>query len=128
VAPPNRGGAFLTQFFVVKDSYVVLVLICDATFVIFFCVLQCTNTPVLTFFVLATSRSVPPNASKRFEALAASLHPQDANKCADFLRHKRYLFSPSVLKDAGIETDTVRKKKNGRLNSLPTRICEKGSI
>jgi len=38
VAPPNRGGAFLTQFFVVKDSYVVLVLICDATFVIFFCV------------------------------------------------------------------------------------------
>jgi len=59
------------------------------------------------FFLPTTCRSVPPNASKRFEALAASLYPQDANECSEFLRHKRYLFSPGVLKDAGIETDTV---------------------
>ena len=46
--------------------------------------------------------SVPPAAAARFEAMAAGLNREDANECPEFLRHKRYLFSPSVLKDHGI--------------------------
>ena len=45
--------------------------------------------------------------AKRFEAMAASFHPEDARECPEFLRHKRYLFSPGVLRDHGIEADTV---------------------
>jgi hypothetical protein len=67
---------------------------------------------------------VPPAAAKRFEALAAALHPQDANDCAEFLRHKRYLFSPSVLREAGIETDTVRgrNKREREKSDGPTAL------
>jgi len=51
--------------------------------------------------------SVPPSFARRFEAMAASQYPEDHAECTEFLRHKRYLFSPGVLEKGGISYDTV---------------------
>jgi hypothetical protein len=39
--------------------------------------------------------------------MAASQYPEDSAECCEFLRHKRYLFSPGVLEKGGISYDTV---------------------
>ncbi len=51
--------------------------------------------------------SVKPQHAQRFENMAQALQPEDAGFCPEFLRHKRFLFSPAVLKEHGIGYDTV---------------------
>jgi jumonji domain-containing protein 2 len=50
--------------------------------------------------------AVNPEDSKRFENLATSHFPGQASECSEFLRHKRCLLSPSILKKAGIRFTT----------------------
>jgi len=44
--------------------------------------------------------------SKRFESLAASHFSGPASECREFLRHKRCLLSPAILRKAGIKFTT----------------------
>ena len=48
-----------------------------------------------------------PADAKRFEVMAQCLLPEEAAQCPEFLRHKQSIFSPSKLKDANIQFDTV---------------------
>ena len=50
--------------------------------------------------------AVNPEDSKRFENLARSHFPGQAAECSEFLRHKRCLLSPAILKKAGIRFTT----------------------
>jgi jumonji domain-containing protein 2 len=50
--------------------------------------------------------AVNPEDSKRFENLARSHFPGQASECSEFLRHKRCLLSPAILKKAGIRFTT----------------------
>jgi len=50
--------------------------------------------------------SISPEDSKRFESLASSHFAAVSKSCPEFLRHKRNLLSPSVLKKAGIKYKT----------------------
>jgi len=50
--------------------------------------------------------SISPEDSKRFECLASSHFAAVSKTCPEFLRHKRNLLSPSVLKKAGIKYKT----------------------
>ena len=51
--------------------------------------------------------SIWPQYAQRFENMAEAMQPEDARFCSEFLRHKRFLFSPAVLKEHGIDYDTV---------------------
>jgi jumonji domain-containing protein 2 len=46
--------------------------------------------------------AVPPAAAGQFEALAARLFPDEHAKCAQFLRHKTFMFAPEVLAQHGV--------------------------
>ena len=47
---------------------------------------------------------IPPGQErKRFEQLARSIFPHDADKCKAFLRHKEFLVSPKTLRSHGIK-------------------------
>ena len=50
--------------------------------------------------------AIAPEDSKRFETLARSHFPGQANECNEFMRHKRCLLSPAILKKAGIKFTT----------------------
>ena len=51
--------------------------------------------------------SIPPKYKVRFESAAQSYFPQEYRQCRQFLRHKLYIFSPTKLKELGIEYNTI---------------------
>eukprot|EP00957_Ditylum_brightwellii_P092753 7062388-Ditylum_brightwellii.AAC.1 len=51
--------------------------------------------------------SICPEDSQRFESYATSRFGTAASECPEFLRHKRYLISPALLKKAGIRYKTL---------------------
>ena len=50
---------------------------------------------------------VPPAYAKRVRALVAAIFPEQAQSCADFLRHKTTLLAPSIFKAANIPIHEV---------------------
>ena len=63
--------------------------------------------------------AIDPKASKRFESLATSLFPAAARDCADFLRHKRYLISPTILHKHGIGYTTQVQRPGDAIITFP---------
>lgn len=51
--------------------------------------------------------SIAPANRQRFEALSESQNAADKRVCGEYLRHKTKLFSPTLMKDCGLEFDTV---------------------
>lgn len=51
--------------------------------------------------------SIPLAYKQRFESIAESYFTQEFRQCSQFLRHKTKMFSPSKLKQSGIECVTV---------------------
>ena len=63
--------------------------------------------------------SIAPKDSRRFESLAASYFPSSSRSCADFLRHKKYLLSPDVLRKAGIAYTTCVQRPGDAVVTFP---------
>ena len=63
--------------------------------------------------------AIDPKDSKRFESLATSLFPAAARDCPEFLRHKRYLISPSILSKAGISYTTQVQRAGDAIITFP---------
>ena len=63
--------------------------------------------------------AIDPKDSKRFESLATSLFPSAARDCPEFLRHKRYLISPSILSKAGISYTTQVQRAGDAIITFP---------
>ncbi|GMI00657.1 hypothetical protein TrLO_g8491 [Triparma laevis f. longispina] len=63
--------------------------------------------------------SISAKDSSRYEALAASYFPEEANECPDFLRHKKYLLSPSILKNAGISVTRTIQRAGDAIITMP---------
>jgi jumonji domain-containing protein 2 len=57
--------------------------------------------------------------SKRFESLARSHFPGQASECHEFLRHKRCLLSPAILKKAGIKFTTCVQRPGDAIITFP---------
>lgn len=55
----------------------------------------------------------------RFESLAAHHFADAASECAEFLRHKRYLISPAILKKAGIKYKTQVQRPGDAIITFP---------
>ena len=51
--------------------------------------------------------------------MAASYWPEEAQKCQDFLRHKKYLLSPTILKSAGIKVTTTIQRPGDAIITYP---------
>ena len=56
----------------------------------------------------------------RFEAFASSYFPQESVSCSEFLRHKKYLLSPTVLKKAGIDVKTTIQRAGDAIITWPS--------
>jgi len=63
--------------------------------------------------------AVNPEDSKRFENLARSHFPGQASECQEFLRHKRCLLSPAILKKAGIRFTTCVQRPGDAIITFP---------
>uniref|UniRef100_A0A7S2N1K5 JmjC domain-containing protein n=1 Tax=Helicotheca tamesis TaxID=374047 RepID=A0A7S2N1K5_9STRA len=63
--------------------------------------------------------SIDPEDSQRFESLAASHFGSAASACPEFLRHKRYLVSPTLLKKAGIQFRTLIQRAGDVVITFP---------
>ena len=63
--------------------------------------------------------AIDPRDSARFESLATSLFPATARDCAEFLRHKRCLISPSILNKAGITYSTQVQRAGDAIITFP---------
>lgn len=63
--------------------------------------------------------SIAPEDTYRFESLAASHFGGAASNCPDFLRHKRYLLSPAILKKAGIKFTTQIQRPGDVMITMP---------
>jgi jumonji domain-containing protein 2 len=50
--------------------------------------------------------AIAPEDAKRFESFAESHFSLARKECKEFLRHKRYMVSPAILKKAGIPYTT----------------------
>ena len=57
--------------------------------------------------------------SERFESLMASMFPRQNSLCGEFLRHKRSLLSPKLLKDAGIPYTTQVQRAGDIMITFP---------
>lgn len=57
--------------------------------------------------------------SKRFESLARSHFAGPASECQEFLRHKRCLLSPAILKKAGIKFTTCIQRPGDAVITFP---------
>ncbi len=57
--------------------------------------------------------------SARFESLLQSYFPSDAAKCQDFMRHKRFVVSPAILKKAGISYTTAVQRPGDAMITFP---------
>jgi len=55
----------------------------------------------------------------RFEAFASSYFPEERVTCSEFLRHKKYLLSPTVLKNAGIDVKTTIQRAGDAIITWP---------
>ena len=62
---------------------------------------------------------VPPGYGKKFEKVAGRFYPDERNQCPAFLRHKKILISPSVLKNSGIPVGTVKQKAGEFIMTFP---------
>lgn len=51
--------------------------------------------------------SIPPKYRKQFENIAEIYFGEDHRRCREYLRHKTFLFSPKLLKQRGVEVQTV---------------------
>ena len=63
--------------------------------------------------------SISPDDSDRFESLMASHFSAAAAHCSEFLRHKRYLLSPSILNKAGIKYRTQIQRPGDAIITFP---------
>jgi len=63
--------------------------------------------------------AVSPVDSKRFESLAQSHFAHAARNCPEFLRHKRCLLSPAILKKAGIMYTTQIQRPGDAMITFP---------
>mmetsp|Transcript_21363 Transcript_21363/g.43964 ORF Transcript_21363/g.43964 Transcript_21363/m.43964 type:complete len:863 (+) Transcript_21363:212-2800(+) len=63
--------------------------------------------------------AISPEDSKRFETLARSHFPGQASECNEFLRHKRCLLSPAILKKAGIKFTTCIQRPGDAIITFP---------
>jgi len=57
--------------------------------------------------------------SKRFESLARSHFSGQASECHEFLRHKRCLISPAILRKAGIKFTTCVQRPGDAIITFP---------
>lgn len=57
--------------------------------------------------------------SKRFESLARSHFAGPASECQEFLRHKRCLLSPAILRKAGIKFTTCVQRPGDAIITFP---------
>ncbi|CAB3388861.1 Hypothetical predicted protein [Cloeon dipterum] len=55
--------------------------------------------------------TIPPSHHQQFESIAAALLPEEAEYCHEFLRHKLYIFDPSILKKHKIPFEKVIQEK-----------------
>lgn len=62
--------------------------------------------------------------SKRFESLAQSHFVGRASECSEFLRHKRCLLSPAILRKAGIKFTTCVQRPGDASELFRTFICQ----
>lgn len=63
--------------------------------------------------------AISPEDSQRFESLAISHFGPAAASCREFLRHKRYLLSPAILKKAGIQYTTQIQRAGDVIITFP---------
>jgi len=63
--------------------------------------------------------SICPEDSQRFESYATSRFGTAASGCPEFLRHKRYLISPALLKKAGIRYKTLIQRAGDIVITFP---------
>lgn len=63
--------------------------------------------------------SIPPVHAKRFERVASGLFPTEAQRCKAFLRHKRYLISPTKLKENAIPYNKIIQEKGEFIITFP---------
>ena len=63
--------------------------------------------------------SIPEKESGRFESLAKELFPFDYKQCDQFLRHKSYLFSPSLLHANNITVNTITQHPGEFMITFP---------
>ena len=61
--------------------------------------------------------------SKRFESLAQSHFVGRASECSEFLRHKRCLLSPAILRKAGIKFTTCVQRPGDASELFRTFMC-----
>lgn len=70
--------------------------------------------------IFSTSRySISPADGPRFESLAAHHFANAASECSEFLRHKRYLISPAILKKSGIKYKTQVQRPGDAIITFP---------
>ena len=63
--------------------------------------------------------AISPKDSQRFESLAISHFGAIAAQCPEFLRHKRYLLSPAILRKAGISYTTQIQRPGDAIITFP---------
>jgi hypothetical protein len=63
--------------------------------------------------------SIPPSQRSLFEALAHRSFPHEMQACSEFIRHKNLLFSPEVLKEAGIKLHTCVQLPGEYIVTMP---------
>lgn len=63
--------------------------------------------------------AIAPEDSQRFESLAISHFGAAAAQCPEFLRHKRYLLSPAILRKAGISYTTQIQRPGDAIITFP---------
>ena len=63
--------------------------------------------------------SIDREDSHRFESLMESYFPDEARQCSEFLRHKRNLLSPSILRKQGIRVYTTVQYPGDAMITFP---------
>ena len=63
--------------------------------------------------------SISPEDGPRFESLAAHHFSGAASTCPEFLRHKRYLLSPAILRKGGIKFKTQVQRPGDTIITFP---------
>ena len=63
--------------------------------------------------------AISPDDSERFKSFAISHFGAAAAQCPEFLRHKRYLLSPAILRKAGISFTTQIQRPGDAIITFP---------